>query len=63
MAAATGIDAPLVAFASSAPSAIAGQVRGPKSTTAASAIPAGAQTGVMTPWATESSSPNFAAAK
>src|SRR4051812_10451253 len=63
IAAATGIDAPLVAFASRAPTAIAGQVRGPNSTTAASAMPAGAQTGVITPCATDSSSPSLAATK
>ena len=63
IAAATGIDAPLVAFARNAPSAIAGHVRGPNRTTAASAMPAGAHTGVITPSATESSIPNFAAAR
>src|SRR5262249_16947298 len=62
IAAATGIEAsPLVAFAMKAPSAIAGQKRGPRRSSAASAIPVGGQTGVMTPWATESSSPTRAA--
>ena len=52
---------PLVAFAITAPSATAGQRPRPKRTSATSAIPAGAHTGVITPCATDSSSPTFAA--
>ena len=61
IAAATGSEAPLVAFATSAPSATAGHSRGPKRTSAASEMPVGAHTGVMTPWATERSIPSLAA--
>jgi len=56
----TGIDAPLVALARSAPTAIAGHILRPKRTSEASAIPVGGQTGVMTPCATERLSPSFA---
>ncbi len=59
--AATASDASLVAFATKAPTAIAGQYRTPRMSSAASAIPDGAHTGVMTPRATGSSMPSLAA--
>jgi hypothetical protein len=61
IASATGTDAPLVAFAMNAATRIAGHSRRPKRISDASAIPVGAHTGVITPCATESASPSFAA--
>ena len=57
---ATGIDAPLVAFARNAPTATAIHSRRPNRTSEASAMPVGGHTGVMTPCATERLSPSFA---
>ena len=62
MPAASAIEAPLVAFATKAPTATAGQRFRPRSSSPARAIPVGAHTGVMTPCATGSSMPSFAAA-
>jgi hypothetical protein len=56
------IEASLVALATNAPTATAGQKRVPNRKSAAIAMPVGAQTGVMTPCATESSIPSLAAA-
>jgi hypothetical protein len=61
IAVATPTETPLVAFEMIAPAATAGQSCGPRRRSAATAMPAGGQTGVITPCATESSSPNFAA--
>src|SRR5439155_18063706 len=58
---ATPTETPLVAFEMSAPTAMAGQSCGPRRSSAAIAIPAGGQTGVITPWATDSLRPNLAA--
>jgi hypothetical protein len=60
--AATAADASLVALATKAPTATAGQYRNPRIRRAARAIPDGAHTGVMTPRATSSSIPSLAAA-
>jgi hypothetical protein len=61
IAVATPIETPLVALLTSAPTAIAGHRRGPRRTSALMAIPAGGQTGVITPLATERCRPNLAA--
>jgi len=55
-------EAPLIAFATKAQTVTAGQNWRPSSSSPANAIPVGAQTGVITPRATESSIPSFAAA-
>jgi hypothetical protein len=62
MPAATAAPTPLVELAMSAPSATAGQRRGPSNRSAASEIPLGAHTGVITPCATERLIPNLALA-
>jgi hypothetical protein len=59
--AATPRDASLVALATNAPSATAGQNRTPRINSAASAIPDGAHTGVITPWETSRLRPSLAA--
>jgi hypothetical protein len=63
MPAATASVASLVALAVKAPTATAGQKRTPRRSKAASAIPDGGHTGVITPWDTERLMPSFAAPK
>ena len=60
IASATSAEAPLVTLLTNAPSVIAGQYLGPNSSSAASAMPVGGQTGVITPCATDSARPSFA---
>ena len=55
--------ASLVALAAKAPTATAGQQRTPRTSSAARAMPDGAQTGVITPRATDRLMPSFAAPK
>ena len=63
LAAATGNPAPLTRFAANAPTATAGQNRPPRSSSATSAMPLGAQTGVITPCAIDRLIPNRAQAR
>ena len=63
MIAAAASDEPTVALSTNAPIAMPGQIRRPKTKSAARAMPVGGQNGVTCPSTSSCSRPSFAAAK